>query len=81
VPNALNCLLSATHFDDAGGKFKGGNGKCLLKDKTYNIVAEGIRVEMEGHNYWDKKGQIMPLPLNYPGINGTDTLDIYQYWL
>jgi hypothetical protein len=45
VPNAPNCLLSATHFDDAGGKFEGKNGKCLLKDKTNNIVAEGIRVE------------------------------------
>jgi hypothetical protein len=44
VPNAPNCLLSATRFDDAGGKFEGGNGKCLLKDKTNNIVAEGIRV-------------------------------------
>ena len=44
VSNAPNCLLSATHFDDAGGKFEGGNGKCLLKNKTNNIIAEGIRV-------------------------------------
>jgi hypothetical protein len=44
VPNAPNCLLSATCFNDAGGKFEAGNKKCLLKDKTNNIVAEGIRV-------------------------------------
>ena len=39
-----NCLLSATCFDDAGGKFERENGKCLLKDETNNIIAEGIRV-------------------------------------
>jgi transposase InsO family protein len=44
VPNAPNCLLSATHFDDAGGIFEGGNGKCLLKDKANKIVAEGTRI-------------------------------------
>jgi hypothetical protein len=43
VPNAPNCLLSATRFDDAGGNFEGGNGKCL-KDKTNKIVAEGTRI-------------------------------------
>ena len=44
MPNAPNCSLSATCFDDAGGKFEGGNGKCLPKNKTNNIIAEGIKV-------------------------------------
>ena len=44
MPNAPNCLLSATCFDDAGGKFEGGNGKCFLKNKSDNIIVEGIKV-------------------------------------
>ena len=43
VPNAPNCLLSAARFDDAGGKFEGGDGRCSLKNKTNNIIAEGVR--------------------------------------
>ena len=44
VPNAPNCLLSAARFDDAGGKFEGGDGRCFLKNKTSNIIAEGTRI-------------------------------------
>ena len=44
VPSAPNCLLSAARFDDAGGKFEGGDGRCFLKNKTNNIIAEGTRI-------------------------------------
>ena len=44
VPSAPNCLLSAARFDDAGGKFEGGDGRCFLKNKTSNIIAEGTRI-------------------------------------
>lgn len=43
VPNASNCLLSGTRFDDAGGEFIGGKGKCILKDKSGKIVGTGIK--------------------------------------
>ena len=45
VPNAANCLLSGTRFDDAGGEFTGGNGKCVLKDKTGRVVGTGSKID------------------------------------
>ena len=42
--NAPNCLLSAAHFDDPGGKFEGGNGRCFLKNKLNNTIAKGTRI-------------------------------------
>ena len=45
VPNAANCLLSGTRFDDSGGIFTGGNGKCILKDKNGRIVGRGNKVD------------------------------------
>lgn len=44
VPNAANCLLSGTRFDEGGGTFIGGNGKCSLKDRTGRIVGIGNKI-------------------------------------
>ena len=44
MPDAPNCLLSTAHFDDAGGKFEGGNGRCFLKNKSNNTIAKGTRI-------------------------------------
>ena len=44
VPNAANCLLSGTQFDESGGIFKGGNGKCVLRDETEKIVGRGNKI-------------------------------------
>ena len=35
VPNVANCLLSGAWFDDSGGVFTGGSGKCVLKGKLW----------------------------------------------
>jgi len=43
VPDAPNCLLSGARFDEGGGEFIGGNGKCILKDKSGRIVGEGTK--------------------------------------
>ena len=42
--NVANCLLSGTRFDEGGGTFIGGNGKCILKDKKGKIVGKGNKV-------------------------------------
>ncbi|TFK17284.1 hypothetical protein FA15DRAFT_555832, partial [Coprinopsis marcescibilis] len=41
VPDAPNCLLSVSRFDDAGGKIEFESGKCILKDKNGRIVGAG----------------------------------------
>ena len=43
LPNAPNCLISATRIDDAGGSHGGGNGKCFIKDKTGKTVGTGVK--------------------------------------
>ena len=43
VPDAPNCLLSGARFDEGGGEFIGGNGKCTLKEKSGRIVGEGTK--------------------------------------
>ena len=45
VPNAANCLLSGTRFDEGGGTFIGGNGKCSLKDRNGRVVGTGNKTE------------------------------------
>src|ERR1700678_3676106 len=37
-------LSSGTRFDEAGGTFIGGNGKCILKDSRGRIVGKGNKV-------------------------------------
>jgi hypothetical protein len=43
VPNAANCLLSGTRFDEGGGTFSGGNGKCSLTNKNGQLVGTGSK--------------------------------------
>ena len=50
VPNAANCLLSGTRFDEGGGTFIGGNGKCSLKDRNRELWEQGIK--LTGYTYW-----------------------------
>ena len=45
VPNVANCLFSGTQFDDSGGTFIGGNGKCVFKDKTGRVVGTGNKTD------------------------------------
>ena len=45
VPNVASCLLSGTQFDEGGGTFIGGNGKCSLKDRNGRVVGTGNKTE------------------------------------
>ena len=42
LPEAPNCLLSASRFDETGGKVIIQKGKCSLEDKNRNTVGHGI---------------------------------------
>ena len=42
IPEAPNCLLSASRFDETGGKVIIQKGKCSLEDKNGNTVRHGI---------------------------------------
>ena len=42
IPEAPNCLLSASRFDETGGKVIIQKGKCFLEDKNGNTVRHGI---------------------------------------
>ena len=42
IPEAPNCLLSASRFDETGGKIIIQKGKCSLEDKNGNTVRHGI---------------------------------------
>jgi hypothetical protein len=41
TPNVVNCLLSITKLDNAGGTVEFGGGKCVLKDSTQRIIGTG----------------------------------------
>ena len=41
IPEAPNCLLSASRFDETGGKVIIQKGKCSLEDKNRNTVRHG----------------------------------------
>ena len=42
IPEAPNCLLSASRFDETGGKVIIQKGKCSLEDKNGNTVRHRI---------------------------------------
>ena len=42
IPDAPNCLLSTSRFDETGGKVIIQKGKCSLEDKNGNTVRYGI---------------------------------------
>ena len=42
IPEAPNCLLSASRFDETEGKVIIQKGKCSLEDKNGNTVGHGI---------------------------------------
>ena len=42
IPEAPNCLLSASRFDKTRGKVIIQKGKCSLEDKNRNTVGYGI---------------------------------------
>ena len=42
IPEAPNCLLSASKFDETGGKVIIQKRKCSLEDKNGNTVGHGI---------------------------------------
>ena len=42
IPEAPNCLFSASRFDETGGKVIIQKGKCSLEDKNGNTVRHGI---------------------------------------
>ena len=42
IPEAPDCLLSASRFDETGGKVIIQKGKCSLEDKNGNTVGHGI---------------------------------------
>ena len=44
VPDAPNCLISGARIDEAGGSFSGGNGKCVIKDKSGSIIGRGTKM-------------------------------------
>ena len=42
IPEAPNCLLSTSRFDETRGKVIIQKGKCSLEDKNGNTVGHGI---------------------------------------
>ena len=45
VPEAPNCLMLLSRFDEGGGTVNFGNGRCVLKDKAGKEVGTGRKTD------------------------------------
>ena len=81
IPDAPNCLLYASRFDETRGKVLIQKGKCSLEDKNGNTVEHGI---LQRQLYLMDAETIYPAKLilhqqqKRPGIIGTKNLDTFH---